>query len=122
MLSLNSRSFYLAHNSFRPHHCEPSLAKGTLMTSIKKLTVATAMAFSLLTLSVYAQSPDAELNHFATRGISFDYPAGYSVADESTTEAQNFVITRKGSSIQLAIVVMRGVIQGNELPAATENF
>lgn len=92
------------------------------MTSIKKLTIAIAMIISLLSLNVYAQSPAADLNHFSTRGISFDYLPGYSVADESTTEARNFVITRKGSSIQLTIVVMRGTIQGSELPAAIENF
>lgn len=92
------------------------------MTSIKKLAVAIGIITSLLGLSVYAQSPGPGLNQFATDGISFDYPTGYSVADESTAEAQQFVITRKGSSVQLTIVVMRRMIQRNELPAAIENF
>jgi TonB family protein len=76
----------------------------------------------LLSLSVYAQSPDPQLNHFATHGTSFDYPAGYSVADESTTDAQRFVITRKGSSTQLTIVVLRRVTLPSDLPAALDNF
>lgn len=92
------------------------------MTSINKLTVAIAIIFSLASLSVYAQSLDPELNHFATRGISFDYPTGYSVADESTAEAQKFILTRKGSSVQLTIVVMRRITLANELPAAIDNF
>lgn len=92
------------------------------MTSIQKLPLAIAMLVSLLNLSVYAQSPGPELNHFSTTGISFDYPAGYSVTDQSTAEAQKFVITRKGSSVQLTIVATRSTVPRHETPAAIENF
>lgn len=92
------------------------------MTSINRLTAAIAITIWLLSVSVYAQSHDPELNHFATPGISFDYPAGYSVADESTAEAQNFILTRKGSSVQLTIVAMRRVALRAELPAALDDF
>lgn len=80
------------------------------------------MITSLLTLSVYAQSPSPELNHFATRGISFDYPTGYTVTDESAAEAQRFLLTRIGSSVQLTIFVMRRLTESDELPAAIDNF
>lgn len=92
------------------------------MTSINKLTVAIAMIVSLLSLNAYAQSPDPELNHFAAGGIFFDYPAGYAVTDKSTPEAQEFVITRQGSSIQLTIIAMRRLISPDELPAAIVDF
>lgn len=91
------------------------------MTSIIKLAVAMTM-ISLLSLSVYAQSAGPQVNHFSTDGISFDYPAGYSVTDESTEEAQQFVITRKGSSVHLTLVVMRRLVQRDEMPAAIESF
>jgi len=92
------------------------------MTSINRLTAAIAMIIGLFSLSAYAQSPNPELNHFAAPGISFDYPAGYSVTDESTPEAQNFTLTRKGSSVQLTIVAPRRIVLRNELPAALDNF
>jgi TonB family protein len=92
------------------------------MTSINKLATAIAMMISLLSLSVYAQSPDPDLNHFSTHGISFEYPAGYSVTDESTAEAHRLILTRKGSSVQLTIVAMRRMVLPNEMPAALENF
>ena len=92
------------------------------MTSIHKLATAIGMIISLLSLSVYAQTPDPELNQFSTRGISFNYPGGYTVADESTPEAHKFVITRKGTSIQLTIVARRRMIPSNEYPAALESF
>ena len=92
------------------------------MTSTNKISLAIAVIISLLGVSANAQSPDPQLNHFSTRGISFDYPAGYSVADESTTEAQKFIITRKGSSIQLTIVAMRRLAPYENLPAAMDSF
>ncbi len=92
------------------------------MISINKLAIAVGMIISSLSLGVYAQSAEPGLNRFCTDGISFDYPAGYSVTDESTEDAQQFVITRRGSSVQLTIVVMRRMIQQNEMPAAIETF
>ena len=92
------------------------------MTSINKLATAIGMIISLLSLSVYAQSPGPDRNRFSTHGISFEYPVGYSVTDESTAEAQRFILTRKGSSVQLTIVAMRRMVLTNEMPAAIENF
>ena len=92
------------------------------MTSFNKVAIAVGMIISLLGISGYAQSAGPQVNHFSTDGISFAYPAGYSVTDESTEEAQQFVITRRGSSVQLKLVVMRRVIQQNEMPAAIDNF
>lgn len=92
------------------------------MTSSNRLPLTIAIVISLLSLSVYAQSPDPQLNHFATQGTPFDYPTGYSVADESTTDAQRFVNTRKESSTQLTIAVLRRLTLPGDLPAALENF
>jgi TonB family protein len=92
------------------------------MTSINKLTLAVGMIISLLSLSAYAQTTGPKLNHFASDGISFDYPDGYTVADESGQEAQRFVITRKDSSVQLTIVAMRAIVQQHEMPAAMDDF
>ena len=92
------------------------------MTSTNKLAVSIAMIISFLSVSIYAQSAGPKLNHFAADGISFDYPAGYSVMEESTPEARQFVIKRKGSSVQLTIVVTKRLILRNELPEATKNF
>lgn len=92
------------------------------MTSIKNLSSAIAMIVSMLSLSVYAQSPNLDVNHFSTSGISFNYPVGYSVTDESTAEAQRFTLTRKGSSVQLTIVATRRMVLLDEMPAAIQNF
>ena len=92
------------------------------MTQINKLTVAVPLIVLLLTFSVYAQTPEQELNHLATGGISFDYPAGYTVTDKSTQEAQEFIITRQGSSTRLTIIATRRLFTSSELPAATDDL
>jgi len=92
------------------------------MTATHKLAVGIGMIISILSVSTYAQSAGTELNHFAAEWISFDYPSGYSVTEESTLETQQFVIKRKGSSVQLTIVVTQRAVLRNELPAAIENF
>ena len=92
------------------------------MTATHKLAVGIGMIISILSVSTYAQSAGTELNHFAAEWISFDYPSEYSVTEESTPETQQFVIKRKGSSVQLTIVVTQRAVLRNELPAAIEKF
>jgi len=92
------------------------------MTATHKLAVGIGMIISILSVSTYAQSAGTDLNHFAAEWISFDYPSGYSVTEESTPETQQFVIKRKGTSVRLTIVVTQRAVLRNELPAAIENF
>ena len=92
------------------------------MTATHKLAVGIGMIISILSVSTYAQSAGTELNHFAAEWISFDYPSGYSVTEESTPETQQFVIKHKGTSVRLTIVVTQRAVLRNELPAAIENF
>lgn len=92
------------------------------MTSIKNFILCIGMIISFLGVNVYAQSAAPELKHFAVEGISFDYPDGYSVKDESTPEERQFIITRNGSSVQLTIVIPKRMVLRSQLPAAVENF
>lgn len=90
-------------------------------TATNKLAASLAIIISFLSLSVHAQTAGPELNHFASDGISFDYPAGYSVTDESTTDAQRFRLTHRGSSVQIAIIVTRRLVLREDVSAAIEN-
>ena len=92
------------------------------MTSTSKVVLCIGIILSFLSVSSYAQSAGPELSHFAAGEISLDYPSGFSLADESTPEAQQFVITRKGSSVQLTIRVTRHLVLETDLPTASETF
>jgi len=92
------------------------------VTSTKKFALCLGMIISFLGVNVYAQSAGPELKHFAVEGLSFDYPDGYSVKDESTPEERRLLITREGSSVQLMIVVPKRLVPRSQMPAAVENF
>jgi len=90
------------------------------VTSTNKLALCIGMIISFISVSVYAQSTGPELNHCAVEGISFDYPSDYSVTDESSPEVQQFLITRKGSSVQLTIFVPLRLVTRSTYPVAVE--
>jgi len=90
------------------------------VTPINRLALIFSMIVSVLSFGVYAQSAGPKLNHFAGDGISFDYPDGYSVTDESSSEAQRLILTLRGSSVQLTIIAMRGFVLRKDEPAAIE--
>lgn len=92
------------------------------MTSTTKLALCIGIMMSFLAAGVCAQSSASGPNHFDANGISFDYPAGFSVTDESTKDAQQFTIMRQGSSVQLTIFAPWHIVLKKELPAAGENF
>ena len=89
------------------------------MTAINRLALIFSI-ISVLSIGVYAQSAGPKLNHFAADGISFDYPDGYSVTDESSSEAQRLTLTRRGSSVQLTIIATRNFVLRKEEAAAIE--
>ena len=88
--------------------------------AINKLTLSVSMIVSVFSVGVYAQSAGPKMNHFAADGISFDYPDGYSVTDESSSEAQHLKLTHRGTSVTLTIVALRGIVLRKDVPAAIE--
>lgn len=76
----------------------------------------------LLCLPVYAQSSNIQTEHFAKDGLSFDYPLGWSLADQSTPQTEQLLITRAGSSVQIMVVAQRDMILRAQLAAARHNI
>jgi hypothetical protein len=91
-----------------------------LVTAINRLALSLTLIVLVFSFGVYAQSAEPKLNHFAADGISFDYPDGYSVTDESSSEAQQLKLTRRGSSVQLTIVAMKDLVVRKDVQAAIE--
>ncbi len=58
----------------------------------------------LLTAGVIAQSN----KHFTKDGLSFDYPEGWNVTDESSSDAQQLTLSRGDSEVLIKLFVHRG--------------
>ena len=70
------------------------------------LLAATAL-FALCTFPAFAQTPASDAKQFAKDGLSFSYPNGWTLTDESNDDAQNFNIGRADSEAQFRVFVFR---------------
>jgi hypothetical protein len=68
-----------------------------------------AVGIALLVLGVMAlpQTPNAAVNHFAKDGLSFDYPAGWQVSDQSSQQMQAIQIAHGDGYAELRVRVPR---------------
>jgi TonB family protein len=80
------------------------------MIRLLKNTIGYITVALFLSLPAFAQTPTVELKHFDADGLSFDYPAQWTLTDKSTAQTQHLILTRKGSSIEIAILAQRNLI------------
>lgn len=65
-----------------------------------------------------AAQPRAAAEHFAKDGLSFDYPSGWTLADESGGDVQQLVLSLQGSSARVQVVAHRLPLQSREQVSA----
>ena len=74
-------------------------------------------AFSLVALTsliAHAQAPSGELKHFSKDGLVFDYPAAWTIEDQSDKDAQQLTLSRSDSEVQIKLYVHRGKVDTPE--------
>jgi len=60
--------------------------------------------------------------NFAKDGLSFDYPEGWMLTDDSNGDAQQFTLTKSNSDVQIRLFVHNGRISPEKLPDAKKAF
>lgn len=75
----------------------------------------------LLCASATAQSPAGAVGHFSKEGLSFDYPAGWTLDDRSSEKIQHLILRRPGSSVLVMVVAQREPAQTVEQLLAARN-
>ena len=83
----------------------------TMMIKLSAILFACAVA-------VAAQTP----KHLMKDGLAFDYPADWTLQDNSTTDAQQFVLAKANSDVQVTIFAHKGRIATEKLPDAKKAF
>lgn len=66
-----------------------------------------AIALAFWSISALAQAPAADGKQLSKDGLSFNYPNGWTLVDESNADAQNFNIGRADSEAQMRVFVFR---------------
>src|SRR5437867_11327635 len=59
---------------------------------------------------------------FVKDGLTFDYPAGWTLQDDSNSDAQQLTLARANNDVQIRIFVHRGQIAPEKLPDAKKAF
>lgn len=74
--------------------------------------------FFLLVLTSVVRAQTSDSKTFAKDGLSFDYPAGWTLQEDSNADAQQFLLSRADAEAQVRIFVHRGKISAEKLPDA----
>ena len=83
--------------------------------SLASLVIFMALAFCQ---SALAQTPAPDLKHFASQGLSFDYPATVELDDRSSQTGQHLVIQSKGHAQIMVVSRFTHITTAGELAAA----
>jgi len=74
-----------------------------------------------LLFGVAVSAQDTNTKHFAKDGLSFDYLNGWSVVDESTSDAQQLTLGREDSDAMIKFFVHRGRVNTPEKMAQAKS-
>jgi len=61
-----------------------------------------------------AQTPTTETNKFTKDGLEFNYPAGWTLTDKSTSAAQHLILSKPNTTALIMIVAYRDLISNTE--------
>ena len=86
------------------------------MTRISKLTLAATVFVCFLVAT--AQTP----KNFSKDNLSFDYPEGWTLSDDSNTDAQQFTLSKENSDVQIRLFIHKGRVTQEKLPDAKKAF
>ena len=68
-----------------------------------------------------AQTPE-NVKNFTKDNLTFDYPNGWMLTDDSNGDAQQFTLTKSNSDVQIRLFVHKGRITPEKLPEAKKAF
>ena len=88
------------------------------------MKVSRSLSLALVTMAatcsiLFAQG---DVKHFSKDGLSFDYPAGWTLEDVSNSDAQTLKFSRSDADIQLTVSAHRGRIAPEKMPDAHKAF
>lgn len=86
------------------------------MSLISKFQLAAIVL--VFSVAVTAQTP----KNFTKDNLSFDYPEGWTLTDDSNSDAQQFTLSKDNSDVQIRLFVHKGRISPEKLPDAKKAF
>jgi TonB family protein len=73
-------------------------------------------------MSLPAAAQTTATHHFNQDGVSFEYPADFTLTDRSNPQSQHLMVTRPGTSVLIMVIAYRdALLTGDQFVAATGN-
>ena len=76
----------------------------------------------VLTAVVVSAQTTATDKQYVKDGLTFDYPAGWTLTDDSNKDAQQLALARANNDVQIRVFVHRGRVTAEKLPEAKKAF
>jgi hypothetical protein len=73
-------------------------------------------------LSALAQTAPSDAKEFNKDGLSFNYPAGWTLQDDSNQDVQQLSLARTANDPQIRVLVHRGHVSGDKMSQAKSAF
>lgn len=90
---------------------------------MKLLSIFFAIALLFLSCGVgYSQTTPADAKQFSKDGLTFNYQANWTLADDSNGDAQQVTFSRTDSDAQIRVFAHRGRITAEKMPQARKSF
>jgi len=80
------------------------------------------LALFVLSNSLIAAAQTGSNKQFMKDGLTFDYPAGWSIQDDSNNDGQSLTLGRADLDVSINVYVHRGRITPEKLPDAKKAF
>ena len=77
---------------------------------------------ALILLSVFSVVQAGDLKNFNASGVSFDYPNGWVLNDDTNSDAQQVTLARPNSDVQIRVFVHKGRIAPEKFADAKKGF
>ena len=80
------------------------------------------IAAVMLVASVVAVAQSGNDKQFTKDGLTFDYPSGWTLQDDSNQDLQQLTLTRAGNELLIRVFVHKGKITSEKFPEAKKAF
>lgn len=89
---------------------------------MKSIRVAVPLSFVLALCSIAVSAQTGSNKQYTKDGLTFDYPAGWTIQDDSNKDGQSLTLARADLDVSINVFVHRGRISTEKLPDAKKAF
>jgi hypothetical protein len=78
--------------------------------------------FLLFLVFVFAVQTPTDTKNFSADGLSFNYPNGWTLHDDTNSDAQQLTLARANSDVQIRVFAHKGRVSTEKFPEAKKTF